>query len=213
MLKKEANIGERYGYLTVIEKLPSKNYHSMVKCLCDCGNIKDMRVTHIIQRLGSCGCNLNKLKPNTYIEKGDYIQIIVDDKTIIIDNEDKAKVSIFTWLVNDNRPRTSKHLPIGNVILEQDKNTIIDHINGNTLDNRKVNLRIATRQQNNANRIVKNTLGYRGVRINGNRYGAQIKFNGELIWLGTFDTKEEAAIAYDKKAVELFGEFAVLNFS
>jgi hypothetical protein len=92
----------------------------------------------------------------------------------------------------------------------------IDHINQEKADNRFCNLRPATRGQNNANRPVQanNAHGFKGVcfvKARG-KYIAQINFNKKLIRLGHFTDAESAARAYDKAAVELFGEFACLNF-
>jgi hypothetical protein len=91
----------------------------------------------------------------------------------------------------------------------------VDHINLNTLDNRKCNLRLASHQENIWNRAKtsRNTVGYKGVyRCSGSRrFRAMIQKNGNLRHLGCFDTREEAAIAYNHAAIEAFGEFANLN--
>lgn len=93
---------------------------------------------------------------------------------------------------------------------------IVDHINRNPLDNRKINLRAATRSQNGMNRSMQrnNTSGFRGTCWDKQKqkWWAQIKINGRTKRLGYFDDILDAAKAYDKAAAELFGEFAVLNF-
>jgi hypothetical protein len=90
-----------------------------------------------------------------------------------------------------------------------------DHINRNTLDNRRKNLRKANFSQNDCNRGPQgnNTSGYKGVCFNHEGWVARIAINGETKYLGNFVTKEDAARAYDRAAKELHGEFAYQNFS
>ena len=93
----------------------------------------------------------------------------------------------------------------------------VDHINHNTLDNRRENLRKATDAENSQNRrsLKKPRSGYKGVYPNRHRTGwtAWIKKSNQRYYLGHFRDREEAARAYDKAAKELFGEFAYLNFN
>lgn len=90
------------------------------------------------------------------------------------------------------------------------KGYVVDHKNRIKEDNRLCNLRIANYCQNNANHTSHNK--YVGVRKRGKRYLAEIRYNGKTVNIGTFDTKLEAAIAYDKKKVEIHGEYAKTNF-
>ena len=86
----------------------------------------------------------------------------------------------------------------------------IDHIDGNKANNRLSNLRLATCSQNTCNQKKskrKTTSQYKGVYRRGNRWGAYC--NNKRI--GSFSTEAEAAIAYNTKAVELYGEYACLN--
>jgi hypothetical protein len=88
----------------------------------------------------------------------------------------------------------------------------VDHENRNTTDNRRCNLRVATRTQNNANRIATRSSGFKGVvSARSGRFEARIKVKGEVIYLGTFDEIESAARAYDTRAAAEWGEFAKLN--
>ena len=88
-----------------------------------------------------------------------------------------------------------------------------DHIDGNGLNNRFKNLRLATRGQNKANSRVRkdNKLGVKGVDRYGNKYRARIRINGRLTYLGYFNTAQEASAAYEKAARVYFGEFAKAN--
>lgn len=107
-----------------------------------------------------------------------------------------------------------KIVKLQNLLLPPKEGFVVDHKNRNSLDNRKQNLRYATLQQNNANnsRAVSDS-GFKGVypRVSGN-WRAQVTINGQLNYLGTFSSKEEAALVYDKAAKIAFGEFARLNF-
>lgn len=89
---------------------------------------------------------------------------------------------------------------------------ILDHKNGNTLDNRWENIRNAKSTENawNARKSKNNTSGYKGVSLckTTNRWRASIAHNGKRIQIGRFDTKEEAARAYAQMAIELHGEFS-----
>lgn len=96
------------------------------------------------------------------------------------------------------------------------KDIVIDHRNRNSLDNRRSNLRICTIQLNNANRRKQSkpcTSQFKGVYFNKqySRWMARIKYWKKYIFLGRFDEEKDAARAYNKKAKELFGEFACLN--
>ena len=93
---------------------------------------------------------------------------------------------------------------------------IVDHININTLDNRKANLRFATFEQNcwNSRRgINEGTSKYRGVdwMKKAKKWRAKFKHNHKMVHLGVFDDEKEAARAYNKAVSEHRGEFAVLN--
>lgn len=94
-----------------------------------------------------------------------------------------------------------------------------DHINGNKLDNRRSNLRVATRAQNNVNRGLtpNNTTGLKGVHapeetIHGPVWLASIVVNDRGVHLGRYASPEDAGRAYDIAAAQHFGEYAQLNF-
>jgi hypothetical protein len=93
---------------------------------------------------------------------------------------------------------------------------IIDHVDRNPLNNQKINLRFADRQENNRNRnkVEGCSSGYKGVNWVKSRrkWVAKIYHNGTQYHLGYFKIEKDAALIYDLKAKELFGEFASLNF-
>lgn len=89
----------------------------------------------------------------------------------------------------------------------------VDHKNRNGLDNRRENLRLATRSQNAANTGPYEGRQYKGVYPSSNhRWQARVSVGGDRRYLGSFDTAEGAARAYDVAASEAHGEFAGLNF-
>jgi len=148
--------------------------------------------------------------------------------TILIDEDDYNRAKAGGWYLvavfhrGLYRALISKDLPgrhkismsLGRFILnmpKEEKYLQADHINRNALDNRKCNLRIATPSQNSINRTPQRK-EYKGIFKRGNRWAAGIGYRRSRIIIGYYSTKIEAAKAYDNKAKELFGEFAVLNF-
>jgi AP2 domain. len=144
----------------------------------------------------------------------------------LIDDEDYELVSQYKWcarwspgmrsyyaVTNIRKPDGKRiHLQMHRLITNAQKGEVVDHINHNTLDNRKSELRLCTHSQNlhNQGRNSKNTSGYKGVHWykRYKKWQAQIKLNGKKIHLGYFSTPEEAHAAYCKAALELHGEFA-----
>lgn len=101
------------------------------------------------------------------------------------------------------------------VITKAPKRMVVDHIDRNPLNNRRSNLRLCRISQNILNRRGKmGTSKYKGVWWDSHhkKWLAIISLKGKHIYLGFFDNQIDAAKAYDKKAAELFGDFAYLNF-
>lgn len=101
------------------------------------------------------------------------------------------------------------------LILNPPNEKYTDHVNGNKLDNRKENLRVCDRHQNmyNMKTPSNNTSGYKGVFLSdsGKKWRSRIIFKHKKINLGTFDTPQQAALAYNKAAKVYAGVFAKLN--
>ena len=104
------------------------------------------------------------------------------------------------------------------IIINVPRNMVVDHINHDRYDNRMCNLRICTISQNRQN-MVKQTFGktkYKGVylinRLKDKPYKASVNYKKQNYFLGRFSSEEEAALAYDQKAKELYGEYANTNF-
>jgi len=146
----------------------------------------------------------------------------------LVDDEDFEKLNNRKWSAKfDNH--TNKFYAYGHLdkknnyksilmhrfIMGFPTNKQIDHINKDTLDNRKINLRIVTNAQNQANRWKnkKCSSKYKGViylsKIN--KWYSRICFAKKSYNIGIFNSEEEAGLAYNKKAKELFGEYACLN--
>lgn len=106
----------------------------------------------------------------------------------------------------------SGFLPLHRRIMTAPPGYVVDHINGDGLDNRRVNLRIATTAQNAMNKRgrVTGSSVYKGVTFDKKtgKWQAAIRFNGKEVYLGQFATDAEAHLAYSEAAAEKFGEFA-----
>ena len=147
----------------------------------------------------------------------------------LVDNEDFAKVSGYKWYAVKHRNTFYALTSIrkGNKItslkmhrlilgLRRCDGKITDHRDRNGLNNQKANLRLCTNQQNGQNKRPQKggTSKYKGVYWHKPRekWCGKVATNGKNQHLGYFVGEAEAAKAYDKKAKELFGEFAYLNF-
>jgi len=143
----------------------------------------------------------------------------VDDSDYDWLNQWKWRVEVSKWSIYAVRTDYSngkKNVRMARLILNIiDPKMQAEHIDRNGLNNQRSNLRIATNQQNSINQVGCNkTSKYKGVHYNKKRhyFCAQIKVNYRSTHIGNFKSEIEAAMAYDKKAKELFGEFAYLNF-
>lgn len=145
----------------------------------------------------------------------------------LVDDQDYDYLMQWTWhaakggkyAARDTRSFDRKHGEIiyMHVVIAQRMgiNERVDHENQNGLDNQRHNFRPATRSENGANRglQVNNISGYKGVcwDCERDKWMAQLKCKGRKVLQKRFDSKIEAAKAYNKAALEHFGEFAVLN--
>lgn len=157
------------------------------------------------------------------------IQLTRNSETMVSD-EDYEYLSQWKWFAHSKKglyavrgiylTNGRKNLFMHNVIAERMGLAIvgkkIDHIDLNTLNNQRENLRVATHSQNmmNRNMFSRNTSGYKGViwETGANKWRARIRVNTKLIHLGLFTSPEDAALAYDIAAIKHHGDFAKLNF-
>ena len=148
--------------------------------------------------------------------------IEIGDTTVLFDEQDRALVSAWRWHIHKT-PKVlyARGYEIGHrkggltylhrLILGAAVGDEVDHINGIGTDNRRSNLRFCTRSQNIANRHnIIAASGVTGVYYESatGKWRAEIRCSGQRYRLGRFINKSDAAAAYAKRAVELFGEFA-----
>ena len=176
----------------------------------------------------------------------------LSDLVTLVDDEDYDRVveaiGRGKWYAHEAQPgyvyamNGSRDMAVHRVVVDPPKGMVVDHANGDRLDNRKENLRVCTIAQNSQNKKLRrdSKSGYKGVyevRVYRRKYTS--KKTGKVTWyvsnlkkpfrayisdpetvypkkrhirLGYYATAEEAARAYDKKAKEMYGEFAYLNF-
>ncbi len=150
------------------------------------------------------------------LTKGEYAIIDIEDYALVVKYKWNAKFNKSNSLYYANTsitiPSTNKRTSITmhRLIMNAGKGVVVDHINGNALDNRRCNLRFATASENSMNRskTVLNTSGFKGVYKDKSRWLAKIGIGGKRIYLGTFDTPELAYAAYCAAALKYHKEFA-----
>ena len=228
--------GLMFGRLTVVGPAdpliqPSGQQKRCWIATCSCGNPKPVRVQAYALTSGvtqSCGCLQREVtseahkKYNRYEVKGDYVIGYTEEGvSFTFDLEDFEKIHPYYWrpneygyistTLNDGTSLRLHRLIMG---LEKDDKRVIDHINHDTYENRRWNLRVATNSENTRNQKLSklNTSGITGVsrRKNG-RWFARLTCNGKIHCLGTYDTKEEAAAARRAAEDKYFGEFSYAN--
>lgn len=155
------------------------------------------------------------------------IKLTQGERTLI-DDEDYDKVIKHSWCVHKNPKKhtikkyakariNKRNVYLHRFLLKPDSKILIDHINRDGLDNRRKNLRLVTASQNSMNstgRVHTRKSKYKGVSWirRDEKWAAKIEINNKKIILGVFNSQIQAARVYDKKAKELFGQYARLNF-
>lgn len=139
----------------------------------------------------------------------------------IVDDADYDYLSQFKWYMSSHgyartcRTVARKEISMHRLVIGAKDGELVDHINHNKLDNRKSNLRICTRSENQMNRkAIKGASAYKGVfkSLSAEKpWKAVISFGGKRVNLGQYPTEVEAAFAYDLAAKEYHKEFACIN--
>lgn len=164
---------------------------------------KRLCAKHLQRLYRTNSTDLNEHKGNNIIKiKDNHAILFVGEQQFIIDLDDVDRVSKYTWRVSRNKNYICTHIrPYGNIMLHRfivneyksnNRKIVVDHINRNTYDNRKCNLRICSISINSLNKKAK---GYYKTR-SGN-YQVQICTNGKRINIGTYKTEIEAINAYN----------------
>ena len=152
-------------------------------------------------------------------------------KFAIVDTEDYQPLRRHKWYarksphtfyavrsLTNGKKKPRKNMYMHHLVIDIPKGFFADHINHNGLDNRKANLRLATRTQNiwHRKKFKKPSRSqYKGVDWANDmkRWRARIRVNGKRIYIGSFENEIDAAKAYDNAAKKFHGQFAVLNFN
>lgn len=229
---------QTFGNLTVKERCedytsPKGKHLTQWLCECKCGNMMKVMSSNLkrsgVRRCRKCHedyMSISYSKENK-IEIDNNITYVytTSNEKIIIDSEDWEKVKPYCWYINSNgyamgtrhRVTKSKNIQLHRLIMDVlDKpDIIIDHKNGNPLDNRKCNLRKCTKAQNDYNKRMQpyNTSGVTGVTWDKsrNKWQANICYKGKCIHLGRFTNKQDAINARKQGEDKYFGEFSYNN--
>ena len=234
--KYEDLTGQKFGRLTVLECIGSVRGNKLWRCSCECGN--ETTATSYVLKAGvksSCGClrrentaNFNrqtKKMYNTYTFKDNYVIGYTNKgEEFYVDFEDYELIKGYCWYIDTRdgyvRSHDTQHnsLLLHRLIMDNhygpipDK-IVIDHIGGSATknDNRKFNLRLATNAENCRNcNSYDGPSGVRGVFYNSstNKWQSYINVDPNAIWLGQYDTFEEAVNVRKEAEVKYYKEFA-----
>lgn len=207
-------------------------------CRCDCGGSKVVGADELRDgRTSSCGCldresriarnKARKQRVRPLIDNGDgtLSVVLTQGKTAIVDASDESAVAGHNWhAIKNNKSgtyyavraecsvdsATQVRVWMHREIRSAPDHLEVDHRDGDGLNNRRENLRLATTLQNRLNTGLQrnNKSGRVGVYVHANKWRAHISNNGRLIHLGTFDTVEEAAAVREAAEAKFYGEWS-----
>lgn len=222
--KKNDLSGRIFGKLKVLYKDEEKSRHTQRThwvCECKCGVIKTIPAKCLLNgNSKSCGCNISS---NAYdLTSKDYgIGYTKNGTIFLFDKEDYEKISQYMWTNTaggyiiayyNDADGNKKHIMLHRLVMGvTDSDVYVDHIHHNLADNRKSELRVVSRGENNCNKQLSkaNTSGNTGVTFDkrSQKWRAYIAINHERMWLGYFSTKEEAIKAREEAEKRYFGEY------
>lgn len=224
--------GKKYGKLTV-KKIGKHGYNIKTTwiCDCDCGN-KNIEVRGDMLKSGttkSCGCYNNEMRKITgkLRKKYNKYDLLNSDfgigytsntnEPFYFDVEDYNKIKKYCWMIGNHgyirsTDENGNGILLHRIIMNAEHDMKVDHINHNTLDNRKNNLRICSDSENIRNRDVSmyNKIGITGVSwlVARKKYVSSITVNYKKIHLGYFNNLNEAINARKEAEKKYFGEYS-----
>ena len=221
-------IGKWYVCNRVQDKIyPNGRRTLQYLCKCECGTQRIVCAENLRNhKTLSCGCYQKQIaklvnkKSNAFEIEDNVCKIYTSDNTeILIDAEDYEKVKDYCWCISKGKKWEyamtridNKTILLHRLIMDPQSDMLVDHINGNTLDNRKSNLRICTNQQNCFNHTVScnNSSGYTGVAWHrlANKWQVYIRFNKKTLYLGLFENIDDAVAVRKQAEKQYFGEYA-----
>jgi hypothetical protein len=220
--------GQTFGKWKVIryENAQTDSANARMICKCECGEERSVLAKSLLGGTSkSCNRCAHRKPTNTYLDLGDgtcYVYC-TDRSFFIIDTEDLSFVKQYQWWIDTRGYPKTKYLNhavlLSRLLLGLEnagRSVFVDHISGDTTDNRRANLRQCFPEENIKNRKLNatNTTGYKGVSYHRKlgKYMAGIRARGhKTIYLGCYPTAEEAAAVYDRAALIYHGEFARTN--
>lgn len=145
--------------------------------------------------------------------------ILSNGMVVLVDDSDIEELVKYHWHYDGRYARTylkNKAIRMHKILLGKlPKDKMVDHINQNSLDNRRRNLRVVNKSQNMHNRGLQrnNKSGYKGVHLlkRTGRWQSYLKLDGKRFHFGYYSTAEEAAHIYNQVAMQLVGEYVELN--
>ena len=226
--------GQRFGRLTVVEKKGSREYRPgryriYWRCKCDCGNECYVHTTDLrTGKVKSCGCLRKEIldtigernrSQNSFCIDGNIVHVFFNNKPeeMLVDLDVWNEwASTYCWHLNANGYAATRYNGKNTIFHDisfsnRSKAQLVDHINGNRLDNRMENLRLVNRAQNNMNKGLRsdNTSGHTGVswdKLKG-KWVVQIQVDGKNKHIGRYASKKDAINARIKAEEKYFGEY------
>jgi hypothetical protein len=222
----------KYGSLTVTVRDPKRTGYWI--CACVCGEVLSVRGNYMRAGIGVwCSKDCQKLKGRKNRENNaahraavakdrrranDGVINLGNGGQAFVDIEDIEKTCQYTWTRKDVGASLAYAMTTVNgkkrLLHQLVLGPYVDHKDGNGLNNRRSNLRVATRSQQRAN--TRKMLGaasqYKGVYRQNGKWHVAVVSENRTYYLGSYVLEIDAARAYDKKATELFGDYARLNF-